>query len=148
MHGISGGREARGPKSVSRSESVTARAPSPATRSVGSPRDGGVTYRTQPVTAADLCAGQIRIPVSTPTKALFPDEKVDLQIVLRGRSATVGWDPRSGPDRERSGVLRFRGIDKSELLGDNRWPGLGAETAEYDQTPPGVWKGFGGLAGQ
>lgn len=64
--------------------------------------------RTQRITAADLRAGQIRIPASgaAPTKALFPASKADVAVTLRGTSMRCSWDPRMGPDRERSGVLR------------------------------------------
>jgi hypothetical protein len=70
-------------------------------------RAASLSYRTQRVTEADLRVGQIRIPVSGPTKALFPPERGPLAVSLRGRSLSVRWDPRMGPDRERSGVLRF-----------------------------------------
>lgn len=78
---------------------------SPGIRSRGGP------YRSQRVTAADLRAGQVRIPVSTLTKSLFPSERTDLMAKLRGRRLAATWDPRVGPDRERSGVLRFREKD-------------------------------------
>ena len=37
-----------------------------------------------------------------------------MSVVLRGRSLEASWDPRMGPERERSGVLR---IDKTILQG-------------------------------
>lgn len=58
---------------------------------------------TQPITAADIAAGRIRIPVDT--KHAFPETKGIVRVVLRGRDAEVRWDPRNGPDRNRSGVL-------------------------------------------
>jgi hypothetical protein len=74
--------------------------------------------RTQPVTAADKRSGQIRIPVAGTTKNLFPSDKTDLDLRFKDRDVSVAWDPRLGPDKERSGVVRFRGADK-ELLRDS-----------------------------
>ena len=71
--------------------------------------------RTQPVTAADKRSGQIRIPVTGTTKNLFPSDKTDLDLRFKDRDVSVGWDPRLGPDKERSGVIRFRGTDKEIL---------------------------------
>lgn len=59
---------------------------------------------TQRVTANDLAAGQIRIPIAY--KALFPNERAQLVVDLRGESVTCGWNPQLGPDKERSGLLR------------------------------------------
>jgi len=65
--------------------------------------------RTQRVTANDLRAGQIRIPSSgaATTKSLFPAIKSVLDVALRGSAMSGSWDPRMGPDRERSGILRI-----------------------------------------
>jgi hypothetical protein len=60
-------------------------------------------YRTQRVTAADIQAGKIRLPHDT--KALFPGARARVDIVLRGQPMTVSYDPRLGPDKERSGRL-------------------------------------------
>jgi hypothetical protein len=76
--------------------------------------------RTQPVTAADKRAGQIRIPVTGTTKNLFPSDKTDLDLRFKDRDVSVAWDPRLGPDKERSGVVRFRGADKELLRGSVR----------------------------
>lgn len=64
--------------------------------------------RTQRVTLKDLDAGRIRIPAASTakTKDLFPPKKSNFEIALRGIRLPVAWDPRLGPDRERSGVLR------------------------------------------
>lgn len=75
------------------------------------------TGRTQPVTAADKRAGQIRIPSSGMTKNLFPSDKTDLQIRLLGHDVNARWNPRTGPDKERSGVIGLRGDDKKILGG-------------------------------
>jgi hypothetical protein len=102
-HGIRGatGAPASTPMSIARTE-------------VKIPRSGPCC--TQPVTAKDLLHGQIRIP-STGTssaKSLFPATRTAVSVVLRGRSLEASWDPRMGPERERSGVLR---IDKTILQG-------------------------------
>lgn len=60
--------------------------------------------RTQRITAVDIVHGRIRIPIGQ--KDPFPDEKSRVSICLKGvRLDDVAWDPRLGPDRERSGVL-------------------------------------------
>jgi hypothetical protein len=60
--------------------------------------------RTQRITAVDIRNGRIRIPIGE--KEPFPDSADRMAIWLRGRQfADVAWDPRYGPDRERSGVL-------------------------------------------
>jgi hypothetical protein len=70
--------------------------------------------RTQRVTAVDIANGRIRIPIGE--KAPFPVEKARLDVDLRGLFLRdVAWDPRSGPDRERSGVLQI-GIRLKELV--------------------------------
>lgn len=69
-------------------------------------------YETQPVTPSDLARGQIRIPKAT--KPLFPRERAEVSLKLRGVAMLVRYDPRDGPDRGRSGVLRV----KKAVLGD------------------------------
>jgi hypothetical protein len=61
---------------------------------------------TQRVTAGDRRAGIVRFP--RVAKRLLPPSKVSLQVELRGMDlGDCLWDPRIGPDRERSGVLRI-----------------------------------------
>jgi TDG/mug DNA glycosylase family protein len=60
---------------------------------------------TQQVTANDLARGQVRLPRGA--KRFFPPEAGELEIVLRGQRVRASYDPRLGPDRERSGVLRL-----------------------------------------
>ena len=60
---------------------------------------------TQPVTPNDLSSGQIRIPQHS--KQLFPTGKGSVTAVLRGERLETTFDPRNGPDRPRSGVLRI-----------------------------------------
>ena len=81
---------------------------------------GEESYRTQRVTSADLLGGRIRIPStsSSSTKSLLPTVKTMVELVLRGRPMRVSWDPRMGPDRERSGVLRV-GATIRELVREN-----------------------------
>ena len=58
------------------------------------------------MTAKDLEAGQVRFPRAA--KRLFPDERAYVLAVVRDRTFdSVRWDPRIGPDQERSGLLRF-----------------------------------------
>lgn len=64
-------------------------------------------YVTQRVTAKDIAAGQIRLPITNKVKSLFPSERSDVRIRLRGEDMTVYYDPRIGADRERSGLLRI-----------------------------------------
>jgi hypothetical protein len=137
-HGLRGARESKSPRPSPGPQGPAGQPDQPAAPLV--PRTPPVTapgsYRTQRVTEADLRAGQIRIPISTPTKSLFPSEKVPLRVVLRGAALDARWDPRMGPDRERSGVLRF--ADKAALqsrvraeetlwvtLGENGVPSIG-----------------------
>lgn len=82
---------------------------------------GGV--RTQRVTEADIRAGRIRIPKES--KTIFPPGKSDIDIVLRGQRYSARWDPRVGPYRERSGVVRvgrsaMRAVMPDEILKVNR----------------------------
>jgi len=61
---------------------------------------------TQRITAVDIAHGRIRIPIGQ--KDQFPPEKTTINIRLQGVFLPeVSWDPRFGPDRERSGVLNL-----------------------------------------
>jgi hypothetical protein len=64
------------------------------------------------VTAKDLEAGRVRFPRSA--KRLFPAERTYEVVVVRGRELSARWDPRTGPDKERSGVLAY---GKGKLTG-------------------------------
>jgi hypothetical protein len=70
----------------------------------GVPRRGAAE-RSQTVTATDRDAGRVRIPRAA--KRLFPRERSELDVTVRGMRLRARWDPRQGPDRERSGVLAF-----------------------------------------
>jgi hypothetical protein len=59
---------------------------------------------SQTVTEADIARGQIRFPRAA--KELLPTKRCDVLVSLRRVAIQARWDPRLGPDRERSGVLR------------------------------------------
>lgn len=59
--------------------------------------------RTQRVTAKDIAGGRIRVPRET--KRLFPQERTEVRVNLLGHQLDCRWDPKDGPDRERSGVI-------------------------------------------
>lgn len=63
------------------------------------------TFLTQIVTQADLDSGRIRIPSAS--KHLFPAGREDIEIVIEDVEVEARWDPRFGPDRERSGVVQI-----------------------------------------
>lgn len=65
----------------------------------------GDSARTQPVRASDLERGQIRLPRDA--KRFFPTGRGPVEIILRGTRMVCSYDPRTGPDRERSAVLRI-----------------------------------------
>ena len=80
-HGILGAKEARGRQTRRRQARLTPATPPPASR----PAPPAVTphLRSQRVTAADLDRGQIRIPRGA-SKAVFPSERTDLTVEVRG----------------------------------------------------------------
>ena len=59
--------------------------------------------RTQSITPTDIAGGRIRIPKTT--KSMLPPEKGTIDLELCGELLQCGWDPKFGPDRERSGVI-------------------------------------------
>lgn len=60
---------------------------------------------TQPITQVDFETGRIRIP--SRAKHLFPAERATLRVDIEDVEVEAYWDPRTGPDRERSGILRI-----------------------------------------
>lgn len=115
-HGLCGAREPRqGPSTESCPPLPGA---NPMTKLSSTPSLGA--HRTLRVTATDLESGRIRVPTrgSAPTKSLLPSGKATLNVMLRGRSVSARWDPRMGPDRERSGVLRID-VGLSDLVGED-----------------------------
>ena len=92
-------------------------APSPAARA--RPRSAALPEvtarnRSQNVTAKDIEAGQVRVPIG-PTKTILPPTRQEISVVLRGRELTCRWDPRYG-EKERSGVIRVGKAAAAELL--------------------------------
>lgn len=70
---------------------------------------------TQRVTAKDIAAGIVRVPRAG--KRLFPAEGCRVSLVLRGvELGDVRWDPRFGPDQERSGVIGIGTEVAAELV--------------------------------
>lgn len=67
---------------------------------------------TQPITKVDLRYGRVRLPITTSVKDKLPDAREEVRVLLRGDELAAAYDPRLGPDRERSGVLR---VPKHEL---------------------------------
>lgn len=73
--------------------------------------------RTQRITDVDISHGRIRVPIRH--KDLFPASKTRLAVRLLGKSlGEVAWDPRHGPDRERSGVLYVGRDAVREIVAD------------------------------
>lgn len=66
------------------------------------------------MTESDIRAGQVRIPIGA-TKAILPQERQDISVLLVGRELTCRWDPRYG-EKERSGVIRVGRTAARELL--------------------------------
>lgn len=65
---------------------------------------GFADHPKQRVTAADIAVGRIRCGVAF--KELLPKQpELALKVVFRGVTLECRWDPRKGPDRNRSGVL-------------------------------------------
>lgn len=74
---------------------------------------------TQQVTVGDLASGIVRVP--SRSKLLFPAERALMTVALRGAFLPdVRWDPRLGPDRERSGVLGIGKQAASQLIEGER----------------------------
>ena len=65
-----------------------------------------MSAHTQRVTAVDIGRGRVRFPRSA--KRLLPAGRTTINVVLRGSSFTARYDPRTGPDRARSAVLKVR----------------------------------------
>lgn len=73
-------------------------------------RDSTGALRTQTITATDLAHGRVRLPRGS--KSVFPNERSTVQVRLCGRVVDARYDPRTGPDKERSAVLS---VGKSAL---------------------------------
>lgn len=77
-------------------------------------RDAGEAGRSQRVTDGDLHHGRIRLPSAA--KGFFPSERAEVQVILRGRRIACRYDPKRGPDRERSAVLSVGKAVLAELV--------------------------------
>jgi G:T/U-mismatch repair DNA glycosylase len=66
-------------------------------------RSGADEEETQRITAKDLESGRIRVPRQA--KRFFPGERGQIEVVLRGRRLEARYDPRIGPDLERSATI-------------------------------------------
>lgn len=64
---------------------------------------GTALARSQRVTLTDIRAGRIRFPREA--KRYFPNKRCEVQVVLQGVRLHARYDPRTGPDKERSAVL-------------------------------------------
>lgn len=73
-----------------------------------------MSHPKQHVTAADIAGGGVRCGVAM--KELLPKQQLALKIVLRGITLECKWDPRDGPDRNRSGVLSIGKAPLQQLL--------------------------------
>lgn len=104
QHGFTGVKE---PRSTSRAAPVgppPVKSDATATSLTGSrPLVTGSALLTQNITAGDIDRGQIRVP--SRTKRAFPAEKAAITIELGGERIDARWDPKFGPDKERSGVV-------------------------------------------
>jgi hypothetical protein len=85
--------------------------------------------RTQRITGSDLDRGHIRIPAAT--KDLFPPNSGKLEIWLKGVRIEVAWNPRFGPDRDRSGVLSIPSKLLKTMVVEN-------EVLHVSRSAPGV----------
>ncbi len=74
--------------------------------------------QTQRVTNGDKESGKIRIPRES--KRMLPKEKCTLTVILRGVPMEARYDPRIGPDMERSGVLRVGKVAMARIAVDQR----------------------------
>ena len=64
-----------------------------------------VVASSQRVTATDINVGCIRLTAEA--RQFFPAEKATLEVQLRGMRLKASYDPRTGPDRDRSAVLKL-----------------------------------------
>lgn len=79
-------------------------------------------FRTEPITAEDLTAGRLRIPIES--AVLLPTEDDEVSIVLRGTQATAFWQVALAGDGDGLGSLtldasllcRLTGVDDSLIL--------------------------------
>jgi hypothetical protein len=118
-HGITG---AKAPRGQSRTEVGSNVGPEPSPAGFEETSKSRLPVRSLPnvgraqsqnVTESDLGRNQIRFPARA--KPLFPTAKAKVGVLLQGKHCDASWDPRKGPDRERSGVLRFKRGDLAAI---------------------------------
>jgi TDG/mug DNA glycosylase family protein len=97
---------------AAQSASSRVKAPSPAERSrpkagTASPtrRSRNVHSLSQRVTKVDKRAGRIRFPKDA--KRFFPRQRAQVHVLLRGSAFAGRYDPRAGPEGERSAVFQL-----------------------------------------
>lgn len=81
------------------------------------------------VTATDLSAGRIRITREAKHVLQLPVVITTVTIDLRGVQLRVAWDPKLGPDKERSGILRVPASQLRHLLGGPTMLRIGRDAA-------------------
>jgi hypothetical protein len=123
-HGIAGARAPRSTGVAARPTPRTAPRSATAERkkmpahtgppSRSAPGEQSSSLRSQQVTASDRDVGQIRVP--SVSKRAFPKEAATISVRVQGRDVMAGWNPRVGPDRERSGALRVGRQVLTELV--------------------------------
>ncbi|OGO47831.1 MAG: hypothetical protein A2W34_02135 [Chloroflexi bacterium RBG_16_64_32] len=120
LHGING---ARAPRSRSTAPSFSSigrqpgDAPARRQRATAAPAGSATADAyTQRITAVDIKQGRIRVPGAT--KALFPLERANVDVELRGERKSCSWNPRYDPDKQRSGVLGIGKALMDRLLTD------------------------------
>ncbi|MBO0981972.1 hypothetical protein [Microbacterium sp. SD291] len=122
-HGIRGVRKPLLSRSTTASEEPAITASSTA---VPRERVSGARRRTtQNVTDGDIKSGKIRIPAIS--KDIFPAARTRITVRVGIEAHEVSWDPRTGGDHERSGVI---GMGKNLMLGFS--PGGRLEILESD----------------
>lgn len=72
------------------------------------------------VTAADIAGGRIRVGRPAKRELHFPAARQQLVVEVLGNSFEAQWDPRLGPDKERSGVIRIGRAEMRRLIGRPR----------------------------
>ena len=117
-HGIKNARRKRRTKGEPSGKLVPAREAHLASQYENAISPSNGNYRTQRVTAKDREGGRIRIPSTT--KFLFPSKKAEISVNLKETRFHASWDPRTGPDRERSGVIRVSRDILRRLVDEDR----------------------------
>ncbi|WP_151724071.1 hypothetical protein [Arthrobacter luteolus] len=72
----------------------------------------------QNVTEVDIQNGRIRCGVKV--KPDLPHARGEVEILLMGTRLLARYDPRNGPDRQRSGVLKIGREEMRSLIGEPR----------------------------